>query len=247
MPHDVDTLLCENKKLRKQLEFFKQHHQFCSIVIPDSPLADDVSGYEDSDPGTGLQIIPFSFDDVEPSRLHNKIPKWRPIADQILKDVLNPEQWNKRRENLGLDTTQGTAWLITSILGAPMQVSRQQETSQRAAGVMVAAQAYANNTKATQELTDIFDQIQRFMWLVLVSLCAVLESLDFPLQEINETMRICLSDSEDINLKRLRRGALWVNSTIADMYAAGCGDQGMELFFSCAYIRGELLLMDAYL
>lgn len=51
-------------------------------------------------------------------------------------------------------------------------------------------------------------QLHTFRVLVFLSLCAVLEVLDYPIDDINELMRICVSNSSDTNLKRLRSGAV---------------------------------------
>jgi len=233
---DVDVLLSEIQNLRRKLEFFEryyqQHHQHCSVAPPASPPVDD-----ETEPSR-LQIVPFSLQSINPSKYGGTTPRWRQLANQILKDVLVPRQWIERRECLGLHTTQGTSWLTTAIFGAPGRDFQQQATSQLVSGVMASAQAYATNTKATQEYSNTFRQIHSFMELVLISMCAVLEKLGYPVDEINETMRICLSNSEDINLKRLRRGALWVNGTIAGMCDAGICDKGTELFFICKCTRG---------
>ena len=230
MPHDVDSLLSVIQTLRRELDFFKNHHKCCSIALPASPPVDD-----ETEPSAELQIIPFLAQSVEVSKPRDTIPRWRQIANKILTQV-TPEQWNERREYFGLHNE--ATWLTTAIFGAPVQGSGRQAESQFGAGIMISAQAYATVTKATQKSADMFRQIHSFMELVLVSLCAVLEFLNYPVDEINETMRICLSDSDDINLKRLRHGAIWVSRTIVDMYKAGIGDKGSEFFFICTYTGG---------
>jgi hypothetical protein len=225
MTYEIGALLSELKYLRKKVTIFEQHHKCCPIDL--SPIDDE---------STKLQIIPFSPSSTN-LKPHNKIPRWRQIADDILRDALIGTQWTERRKTLGLATTEGVTWLTSAILGAHTQVFGQR-TGHLADGVMVSAQVYAKSTKAAQEYSDMFYQIRYFMELVFVSLCAVLEILDYPVDDINNTMRILLSDSEDANLKRLRRGALWVNRTIADMCKAGAGDYSTEFFFLCTYAQG---------
>jgi hypothetical protein len=245
MPHNVEALLSELKSLRKKVRIFEQHHECCSIVLP--PV-DDESGDGETELSSELQIIPFS--PLSPlstnSKPHDTIPRWKRIADDILQDALCPEQWIERRRDLGLATIEGATWLTTAILGAPSQVFGQR-TGQCADEVMVSAQIYARSTRAAQGYSDVFYQIRCFMELVLVSLCAVLEILGYPEGEINETMRICLSNSEDINLRRLRRGALWVHHIIADMCEAGVGGNGSDLFFICTYAQSARSVTEAHL
>lgn len=140
MAHDVDSLLSEIQSLRRKLKFFKKHHQCCLIARPASPPVDD-----EAEPSAELQIIPFS---VQGIKSRDKIPRWRQIADQILTDVI-PEKWIERREDLGLHVDQGAAWLTTAIFRAPVQKFRRQATSQLGEGIIVSAQAYAKDTKAT--------------------------------------------------------------------------------------------------
>jgi hypothetical protein len=147
MPHDVDALLSEIQALRKKLVFFQHHHRCCSIVPPPSP-----PHTQPTRPSDGFQIIPFSPRCIELPKPRDTIPRWRTIADQILKDVLVPEQWTERRTKLGLDTT---TWLTTAILGAQEQFSHR-ATDQPTLEVMVSAKKYAENTKVARGRAETF-------------------------------------------------------------------------------------------
>jgi len=131
------------------------------------------------------------------------------------------------------------ASVIADICGIPAQApaliyERPITHAQQDDGVLASAQAYARATKASQGNATFVHKLQAFRELVFVSLCAVLEACNYPRDEINKTMRIYVSDSEDKNLKRLRSGALWVNHRIVDLDPALEGS-ATEWFFDSAY------------
>lgn len=79
------------------------------------------------------------------------------------------------------------------------------------------ANAYAWITKGSQVKATFACLLRLFQELIFTSLCAVLERKGTDVGLIDDAMRICISDTDPRNLKRLRHGAVWANRMIVDL------------------------------
>ncbi|KAF8847958.1 hypothetical protein BDZ45DRAFT_665151 [Acephala macrosclerotiorum] len=251
MPHDIKALLAHIKILEEKVKYFEQHHQCCSLVTPVSPPVDEASDDPNGNDGLaspGLEIVPYDPQHAKISKPPNSNPKWRKAADQLLEKVQFTTQWTAWIKQLKSSEIDENASVIAEICGVPAQVPAQiydrQITNPKADGVIASAQAYARATKASQGNTAFVLKLHAFRELVFVSLCAVLEALGYPISTINETMRICVSDSKDTNLKRLRKGAVWANHRIVELDTALEGN-ATEWFFDHGVSISQYSLLAA--
>jgi len=231
MPHNVQVLLAHIKQLETRLKSFEQHHQSCSLAPERPPIEDD----SDVNDPSGLRIVlerPHPVGRLKPPKANQK---WTKAADQLLQDVPSAE-------NLVLQTTQSRpdkgdlgAWVIAHICGFSAHISSQtcEQPTTQADGLFALARRYARGIKFTQDNIALIRQIQTFRELVFVSLCAVLETLDYTVDDINEIMREWLSNSGDANLHRLRKGAIWANHRISELDV----ENATEWFFSRLYFE----------
>ncbi|KAG9231361.1 hypothetical protein BJ875DRAFT_487074 [Amylocarpus encephaloides] len=226
MPHDINALLAHIQTLEEKIKYFEEHHQCCSLV-------DDSNSNNDEPISSGITIIPYKHRHVKVPKEPDSNPKWRKDANQLLENVPHLTEWTTKITELKLSENAST---IVEICGVPAQIlaPRGQTTNSQVDGVMAMAQAYARATKASHDNTTYVLKLHTFRVLVFVSFCAVLEALDYPINEINETMRICVSNSSDVNLKRLRSGAVWANRRIVELDSY-LGGNATEWFFDCAY------------
>ncbi|CZT13939.1 uncharacterized protein RAG0_17549 [Rhynchosporium agropyri] len=235
MLRDTRTLLEYIQQLENKLEYLEQHHQQCSIHKQSLPLRlgneSEISSTELN--GTGLSIISFIPEPAE-SRQAQQVPKWQKTAAQVVDDIPSADDWDVRRKEVNLFTVEENYFAIAAISGG-IRPSRSlcPMPTEPGLGPIDLARAYARMTKTSEGNAAFTCRLHYFHELVFVSLCAVLEASGYPPEEINETMRIYVSDTEDINLKRLRRGALWANSAIRRLAEAGWGDRATELFLLC--------------
>ena len=241
MPHDIKAMLAHIKRLEEKLAYFMQHHHRCHLATHVSPpVADDTynsDGDHDELASPGLRIIPFNPEHTELPKTPISNTRWRKVADQLLKHAPFAEQWSAWTKQLKLSETHEKNLVIAAICGVPAQVPQVCEKhmiNSKVTGVIALAQAYARATKESQGNATLAFRLQTFQELVFVSLCSVLETVGCPLHEVNETMRIWVSDSEDKNLKRLRRGAVWANQRISELDTALEG-YATEWFFNRTY------------
>ncbi|MCJ1473141.1 hypothetical protein MMC13_001792 [Lambiella insularis] len=196
-----------------------------------------------------LKIVPFIADRPRKKPCHS-VPRWKRVADRILEDVPDAKRWIPRRQELRLKTNEDYNRIVATVTG----VCGNGNTSQRYTTILpsssgtsednirVAAAVHQNTTlqsltgnlirsaKACAQLTRTSQVLSSFQELVFVSLCVVLECHGIPVDHLDEIMRICISDSEPPNLRRLRRGALWANRVIFNIGNAGWGIRATELF-----------------
>ncbi|PVH71591.1 hypothetical protein DL98DRAFT_596809 [Cadophora sp. DSE1049] len=228
MPHDIKALLAHISSLEMKVKYFEQHHQRCplnNLVSPPIDRESDESSGDNNQQSTspGFEIIPYEYQhDADISKPRELNPNWRKAADQLLKNVQSTTEWALWIAKLKSSDDDETASIITEICGVPSQFPghKQRTPDPQDDGVMASAKAYARATKVSHDTASYVLKLHTFRVLVFVSLCAVLEALDYPVDDINEVMRICVSNSSDTNLKRLRSGAVWVNRRIAGLNTA---------------------------
>lgn len=245
--------LSDNQSFSSDIELFPD------VELPPSNAENhgrSDSGIENT-PST-LKIIPFIADHPRKKPCHS-LPRWKKVADQILEDVPDAKRWIPRRQELRLKTNEDYNRIVAAVTG----VCGIGNTSQRRHrtilpssngtsedNIRVAAAVHQNtklpsltnslirSAKACARLTRTSQVLSSFQELVFVSLCVVLECHGIPVDHLDEIMRICISDSEPRNLKRLRCGAIWANRVIFDLGNAGWGIRATELFLLCTLCAG---------
>jgi len=233
------------KKLKRELETLQQHHQCCVQNAPTSPPTDGrISERSNSEVilnHKSIQFIPYDHQHTT-SKLSNNNPKWRKGADRLLEDVhLVPIWASSIQQRKSKDVQKQHASIIAVICGFLVQDSalkygRQITIQAQDDPVIASAQAYAKAMKLSQGKLKSSQQLQYFRELVLVSLCATLESCNYSIDKINEILRLYISDSEDTNLKRLRNGAIWANHQIIALDTVLDGN-ATEWFLERIYAR----------
>ena len=78
---------------------------------------------------------------------------------------------------------------------------------------------FARITKTTGEVTEFTQQVYAFQQLIFVSACFVLTASGVKTSKVNPIMQLCVSDSADTQLRRLRRGSQWLNEQISKVCA----------------------------
>jgi hypothetical protein len=99
-------------------------------------------------------------------------------------------------------------------------------------------------TVALEKEKAFIGQMGHFRQFLLASLCCVVlhKSHDTDtIEMVNEIMRRRVSDTSEKNLARLRKGALWVHSRMAELagdsegYEGNSGHLAYEIFVLCKY------------
>lgn len=89
---------------------------------------------------------------------------------------------------------------------------------------------FARVTKAMEEVTEFTQQVYAIQQLIFVSACLVLRASGVKADIVNPIMRLCISDSADLQLYRLRLSSQWINDQVSKMYATW-GFLAMEYIF----------------
>ena len=72
-----------------------------------------------------------------------------------------------------------------------------------------------------------------FQHFLLVCLCRVLSAQDFPQSSIVEVLRICISDTGEVNIGRYLLGAKWANKLLNRLFFTGWGYRAIDLMAIC--------------
>ena len=255
MAYDVHKLLDQILTLEKRLRHLERHHKHCPVDREISPSPSDKENDAGSshdldnnadtverEAGSGLKIITFDphLHDQQKTKTTQSNPKWRVIAREMLDSVPDINNWVNLRQHRGTATDQEHEMVVAMIAGHSNQVRDSGSKSVYPAGdadiagrLINSAKTYARITQSFQTKADLAWRVHSFQELVFVSLCAVLERHGIPLSDIDEIMRICISNSHPTNLHRLRCGALWVNEIIVGLVKAGWHHRATELFLLC--------------
>jgi len=78
---------------------------------------------------------------------------------------------------------------------------------------------YALITKGSKDLAEAATEVHAFQELIFISACEVLTSTAHDVESVNEAMRLCISDSSETNLYRLRKGSRWLGGQISALDA----------------------------
>lgn len=94
---------------------------------------------------------------------------------------------------------------------------------------------FAVTTDCLRIQTSFIEQIYHFRMLIFVSICcvAIYDGADEEL--IHTVMKKCVSNSGKKNLRRIRKGALWVNRMMEKLSRDGFGHFAFEIFVLCEY------------
>ena len=201
----------------------------------------------------GLEIVifdPLSIKDIETKSERTLLPRheqWRTVANQLIDKVPHINEWIARRRILGLESDQSIIAVICKVSGALNGSSKSDSSVRPALGfcndrlqdtsvdLIAIAHEYALITRSSQINADFACLLNRFQELIFASLCAVLERHGTDVGLIDNAMRICISNSEPRNLKRLRHGAVWANRMIMDLARTKGWDlfRATEMLFLC--------------
>ncbi|KFY66723.1 hypothetical protein V497_00743 [Pseudogymnoascus sp. VKM F-4516 (FW-969)] len=79
---------------------------------------------------------------------------------------------------------------------------------------------YGILTKGSEDLAKAAREVHAFQELIFVSACEVLISNGHNVSSINDLMKVCISDSGDTHLYRIRKGSRWLGKLISSRDAA---------------------------
>ncbi|KAM3066224.1 hypothetical protein ACMFMG_012128 [Clarireedia jacksonii] len=176
--------------------------------------------------------------------------RWQYDMDKMLNDIPSADDWSSKRDMVGLSSSidilrafdmiiDGTKTPAVPLVANPYLPTDSHSSSDV---LLRLASDYARTTSLLAVEKSFTTQIVLFRLLVFVSLCCVLLHHGVKRSLIDETMRICVSDSTDRNLDALRRGAGWVNRMISSLAPKGLGHRASEIFVLCGQSMSKYAL-----
>lgn len=108
---------------------------------------------------------------------------------------------------------------IKAILGGVSVPDESTSLSLSAQNPLENLRNYAQITKGSKDLAKFAAEVHAFHELIFVSACEVLIFAGFNVGSVNDAMRLCLTNSKDIHLYRLQKGARWVGEQISTLDA----------------------------
>jgi hypothetical protein len=159
--------------------------------------------------------------------------RWKTAAIQLISGVPEAEAWVRRRKDLKLDDSSAIrlisgAFSSSIVSGADSYCLPTDATDLIASGI-----AFARITKRSQVDAAVAVLVKTFQELIVLSLAAVYRQHGIDLSLINIMMRE-ISDSEERHLSQMRRGAVWLNNTIAQLWASThWGQRACDAVFFC--------------
>ena len=225
---EIHKLKAKIHRLEAKVKRLEQHHQHCAVTR--RRLSSHSTDRE-------VPIIVFNVNEQDSTVKAQAQPKWRKYATRFLDGVPTTTDWIKRREQLGLVALEDNETAIAAIAGdcSPRWALQLSKIGPLACtdDLLCSARAYAQITRRSSVDATFTSQLRSFQDVVFVSLCAVLEQCGVPVEQIDDVMRLSISDSQPIHLKRLRAGATWANQVISVLSKAGWGFRATEMLLIC--------------
>lgn len=171
--------------------------------------------------------------------------RWMHEADILLKEIPEATTWVEKWEKRGLSHKFHYHNAVGTVLGTPPTAESRFDAMSSATAILdnhdcnvrenllASVSRYAETVKSSGAAVREAAHIAAFQELVFVSLCVILLDHGVETAMVDEIMRICVSDSSERNLRRLRLGALWVNKVIHELQWAGWGERASGIFILC--------------
>lgn len=179
------------------------------------------------------------------------LPRWREVADELLRNLPLTHQWCQKREEMNLKDEVDLLRAYSAILSIN-QAPEIRNSHEPASALVVdqhkqscspcdVARAYALATKRLEDRSKFVVQVLSFRQLVFTSLCVLLGHMGVRREAVESIMQVCISDSDGRHLSDIRQGAIWVNRMIAYMMEKGSGNRASEIFVISEFPSHTLL------
>ena len=144
--------------------------------------------------------------------------QWVKLVDQIIENIPPAQDWKAAKKSFGLRSLEDEYRIIASLCGSA-----------------VAPGSFEAGVRGCMSKIRLRQLLNNFDHLISTSMCCVLERSGMPLDVVNRTMQLTLSNVGPRQLIRCRNGAKWVNKIIDELASAGWGLRATEIFF---YVSG---------
>ncbi|KAI9732515.1 MAG: hypothetical protein M1834_003850 [Cirrosporium novae-zelandiae] len=175
---------------------------------------------------------------------NNEKPRWKQDIDKLLAEIPDMSDWISRRKEMMLVSAKDNRNAINFLLKKSMPLidmsgllnDQSKETPKdpsKEIYMLEIANSYASFTRNTLAQGKLITRLGLFQALIFVSLCAVLAKIGISSKAVHSVMRVCITNSEDKYLRRLRRGSIWVNRCISELSKTYWSDRSSEIFLIC--------------
>ncbi|KAL5346626.1 hypothetical protein ACLOAV_008333 [Pseudogymnoascus australis] len=162
-----------------------------------------------------------------PNARKQTVCRWQSAADDLIGTITSMKEFMALRYSKETGDS-----LIRAILGG-VSVPESSSRSVFSQSPLEALKNYARITKGSEYVAKFAAAVHAFQELILVSACEVLVFAGYKEDSVNDAMRMCLTDSQDSHLRRLRMGARWVAEQISALDVEW-GDSMTEHIFCSA-------------
>lgn len=168
-----------------------------------------------------------SSSDAPRSRTHpQQQADWVPSADKMLREV--PLGWVWHEKLLQVDKSLVAA-VATDTTIIPDDEIRAVDDMQNKDHLLTLVRGFAHQHSV---------QRVNFQHFLLVCLCRVLSTQNFPQSSIVDVLQICISDTSERNIGKYLSGAKWVNKIMDRLFFTEWRYRAIDLLILCMY-RGR--------
>jgi hypothetical protein len=181
------------------------------------------------------------------SQLQKGPRQWEVELNKFLSEIPTRDSWEKRRQEVGLNSKDDFAYVLATLLG-PKSPGKTLEPAGTTAPSPSIERAYhfAVSTSKLGQNSQLLMKTLLFRQLLLASYCEVLVKRGEPPCDVDKILSVGLQGK---SLDRYRKGAVWVNRRISELYSCGWGDRGSELFLLCeiqTFLETPLMRTNKY-
>lgn len=251
-----------HRVLSQKYERLLRHHESCAASIIQynndlrpygaSPESSSFLQYQKSlnSNGSHRKFIHWNY---SAQRFHLKqairrppqVPRWQHLADDLIEKTPIGSRWWTMLSDIGIGSLSEVSTALefllehnTSTAIFPRLPSTEVAIVQPARCDMLLdyVTAYATALKARDISTNVTSMLVNFSKFLFVDLCIVLESEGVEKDDVNNMMRITISDATDLSLDRIKRAVKWTNS-MCDKLSARWGLRAGMLPLICCIQR----------
>ncbi|EXV04913.1 hypothetical protein X797_002598 [Metarhizium robertsii] len=229
--------------LEKKLEYYESLFASCSfnyhILQPAS-----LTGVESCQLDDALRFDPRMTS--PPKKLTQVYPtapqtakgpsQWQVEMQKLLLEIPCTASWEHRRRDLGLNSAEDMVHVLVTLLGATIPGRTLEPVDKYISGfssssvyspTLLPAYQFALSTCQFRKHSELMANIFLLREVILASYCEVLVKNGESQSDVDAIMSLCVKEK---SLERYRRGAVWVNRRISELYSCGWKDRASELF-----------------
>jgi hypothetical protein len=171
-------------------------------------------------------------------------PKWKPIAETLVKEIPKASEWAEKLDILGIRSVTAVTFLIND--GSPTQMQTNAPLNreltppstterllplQRLKEYALTMAQYSTRAVATIRLTNLSQ-------FIILSSCLVFRELAGPKQDIYDIVKVSVGrDISEKYIEELLRTVRFINLSIDTFNTEGWGDRASELLLICEFSR----------